>query len=411
MKINTIKFFQVNKNNFKSFHKTSVTFGKNEIVKDFFEKKDNIKEFPLIEKYGLNIDEIGVKSVNPVDINRKQKAIFIERLLEAHELAKKNVETGNIVQLGYATNLCLCDDTWHLATNFNNTRNDISCLCGERSAVIVAYNDFLKNLIKNNDVNYKQEDFKIKYLAMSSAKNIGEDYNASAPCADCLSWLNTNRFFDDKTKVVFFVKDEKSSKLFLEFKTLKELLPMREIDLTTSKTDARLEKLPFIFSDEAKKIIDKKEINKENILNTLKEAKNAFDASNFSSYSGQKIGVGIRVEGKFYKASKVDWSKRWFVEPLEIAIVKSAEDLNKIEAPEIIAYWGDNKAKTEQGYIDDGIISLRTFGRIKAIDKEAEPLITVVVGDKIEVYSINDFIPKKSTFKQGYMKALFDNHI
>ena len=38
-----------------------------------------------------------VKSANPITISDKQKAVFVEKLLEAHELAKKNVETGKIL--------------------------------------------------------------------------------------------------------------------------------------------------------------------------------------------------------------------------------------------------------------------------------------------------------------------------
>ena len=405
MNINAVKIFQTNKASFKYFPKTSLAFQANKEVRDSFEKTNSTSEFPLTEKYGIDVRNMEVKSANPIAISDKQKAVFVEKLLEAHELAKKNVETGNIVQLGFSSNLCLSDNTWHLATNFNNTRNDISSICGERSAIIVAYNDFLKNLIKNNDTTSTQDDFKVKYLAMSSAKNIGEDSNASMPCADCLSWLNTARFLDDETKIVFFTKDKETGKLFLEFKTLKEILPMRGIDLIDSKADIELDEMPLVFSEDAKRIADEKKLTNENILNTLKEAKSAYNSDEFTSYSNQKIGAGICVNGKFYKASKVDWSKRWFVEPVEFAIAKSIEDFNEYVTPEIIAYYGDNETRCEGALVDDGIVSLKTLGRIKAVDKENESLIvTVNNNDEIDVRSINDFIPKKSTFKQSYLK-------
>lgn len=405
MNISPIKNFQPNRNNFKYSLKNSPIFRGSGKTEDSFEKKSVPCEFPLTKKYGLNIQDIEVKSTNPIAISDKQKALFVEKLLEAHELAKKNVETGNIVQLGFASNLCLSDNTWHLATNFNNTRNDISSICGERSAIVVAYNDFLKNLVKNNDTETTQDDFKIKYLAMSSAKNIGEDSNASLPCADCLSWLNTARFLDDETKIAFFTKDKETNKLFLEFKTLKDILPMRGIDLIDSKADIELDEMPFVFTDDAKRIMDEKGITNENILNTLKEAKNAYTKDEFTSFSNQKIGAGISVNGKFYTASKVDWSKRWFIEPVEFAIAKSIEDFNKFVTPEIIAYYGDNETKCENAVVDDGIVSIRTLGRIKAIDKDNESLVvTINNNDEIDVRSINDFMPRKSTFKQSYLK-------
>lgn len=405
MRIKPVINFQINKNYFRPSFSNNLLLGQNHKIMDSFEKTPCLDNYPLTKKYGLNLDDIEIKSINPISINRKQKAIFVEKLLEAHELAKKNVETGNIVQLGFASNLCLSDNTWHLATNFNNTRNDVSSICGERSAIIVAYNDFLKQLIKNDDNLLKQDDFKIKYLAMSSAKNIGEDSNASAPCADCLSWLNTTRFLDDETKIIFFTKDNQSNKLLLEFKTLKEILPMRGIDLIDSKADIELNEMPFVYSDDAKRILDENRLTNEDILNTLMEAKSAYNDDDFTSYSNQKIGAGIYTNGKFYKASKVDWSKRWFVEPVEFAIAKSIEDFNKYVMPEIIAYYGDNETRCESAFVDDGIVSLKTLGRIKAVDKDNESLIvTINNNDEIDVRSINDFIPKKSTFKQSYLK-------
>ena len=405
MNINPVQIFKANKVNFNYFSKAPIAFRGNNKIGDSFEKQEDNCAYPLTKKYGLNVADIEVKSANPISISDKQKATFVEKLLEAHELAKKNVETGNIVQLGFASNLCLSDNTWHLATNFNNTRNDISSICGERSAIVVAYNDFLKKLIKDNDTETTQDDFKIKYLAMSSAKNIGEDSNASLPCADCLSWLNTARFLDDETKIAFFTKDSNSGKLFLEFKTLKEILPMRGIDLIDSKADIELDDMPFVFSDDAKRVMDEKGITNENILNTLKEAKNAYNADEFTSFSDQKIGAAIRTEGRYYKASKVDWSKRWFVEPVEFAIAKSIEDFNEYVTPEIIAYYGENETRCEGAMVDDGIVSLRTLGRIKAVDKNNEALvITINNNDEIDVRSNKDFMPKKSTFKQSYLK-------
>lgn len=403
MNVGAVKIFQLNRSDFKRSASAPVAFLGDRKIGDSFEKTKS--EFPLTEKYGLNIADIEVKASNPISISDKQKAVFVEKLLEAHELAKKNVETGNIAQVGFSSNLCLADNSWHLATNFNNTRNDISSICGERSAIIVAFNDFLKNLINKGDTKSTQNDFKVKYLAMSTAKNIGEDSNASLPCADCLSWLNTARFLDDNTKIVFFGKDKETNKLSLEFKTLKEALPMRGIDLIDSKADIELDEMPFVFSDDAKRIADEKNITTESILNALKEAKSAYGVDDFTSYSNQKIGAGVYIDGRFYKASKIDWSKRWFVEPVELAMTKAIEDSGKVVTPEIVAYYGDNKTQCEGGIVDDGIVSLKTLGRIKAVDKENETLVvTINSNDEIDVRSINDFIPKKFTFKQTYLK-------
>ncbi len=136
-----------------------------EPVPDTFERSTQKPcEYPLTKKYKLNPDEIEIRSKEPLHIDKKQKAIFIEKLLEAHELAKQNVSMGNLVGLGFASNMCLADDSWHLATNFNNTRNDISSICGERSAVIVAYNDFLKDALDKRKKQSLVDDCNIFYF-------------------------------------------------------------------------------------------------------------------------------------------------------------------------------------------------------------------------------------------------------
>lgn len=371
---------------------------------DTFERRATTPgNYPLIKKYKLNPDEIEIKSNDSIYIDKEQKALFIEKLLEAHELAKKNVNMGNLVGLGFASNMCLADDTWHLATNFNNTRNDISSICGERSAVIVAYNDFLKKALEEK-TGETTSDFRVKYIAMSSAKPLGEDKNASSPCADCLSWFNTTKHFDDDAKIVFFTKDKKENKMYLEFRTLKEILPMRgrdEIDSMPNSSSTRLTSI--VMSSDAKRIMDEKGIDTDDIRKTLLRAKERYLRTDFTTYSSQNIAACIQTRGHRFTAPKIDWSKRWFVEPAEFAIAKSFEKFNETIAPDIIAYYGDNLAQSENTIEKDGIVSIKTLGRIKAIDPKSEPLIVLVNdNDEIDVRSINDYMP--NMFKQTYVK-------
>jgi NAD(P)-dependent dehydrogenase (short-subunit alcohol dehydrogenase family) len=124
---------------------------------------------------------------------------IVEKLLEAHEFAKINVMAGNITARGFATNVCTVDRAWSMGTNFNNTRNDISSICGERSAILASYNEALLRFSRRPKNKF---DFKIKYLCMAS--NVGLDeitHEMITPCEDCLSWLNTNRYFNFNTLV------------------------------------------------------------------------------------------------------------------------------------------------------------------------------------------------------------------
>ena len=132
-------------------------------------------------------------------------------------------------------------------------------------------------------------------------------------------------------------------------------------------------------------------------------ARDRFEKTDFTTYSSQNITACIQTNGRHFTAPKIDWSKRWFVEPAEFAIAKSFEKFNKTIAPDIIAYYGENLATSENTIEKDGIVSLKTLGRIKALDQESEPLIVLINGnDEIDVRSVNDYMP--NVFKQTYLK-------
>lgn len=221
-------------------------------------------KFPLTRKYKINPADVGIKSDMPYDISKEEKAELIEKVLESYELAQKNLKWGNIARIGYASNIGLSDGTWHLSSNFNNTRNDISSICGERSAIMQAFNDKLKSIpleeLENNP-NYKKTDnygFHVNYVAMSNNKELGTDRNAGAPCTDCLSWFNTNRFFDNETKIVTLVKNDDTGSFDLCLRNLVEMLPYRMETDSVNTSNKDLEELPFEYTDSAKNSIEEK---------------------------------------------------------------------------------------------------------------------------------------------------------
>ena len=112
------------------------------------------QEESILEKYGINPDEVEVKaSSSDIVVSGAEKQLLIKKILEAHDFARKNYLYGNISGRAFATNLCLEDGTWHLGTNFNNTRSDLSSICGERTALLKAYNNLLATMpIKSLDV-------------------------------------------------------------------------------------------------------------------------------------------------------------------------------------------------------------------------------------------------------------------
>ena len=104
-------------------------------------QKINNETFSLTKKYNLNVSCLEFET-NDKDfvLSLEEKQIIVEKLLEARELACANLKAKNITNRGFATNVCTFDNFWSIGTNFNNTRNDISSICAERSAIINAYN-------------------------------------------------------------------------------------------------------------------------------------------------------------------------------------------------------------------------------------------------------------------------------
>ena len=164
-------------------------------------KFDSQLESSTLNKYGMNILNTPFIFDEGVNLGLGERYLIVEKLIEAHEVAKANVLAGNITGRGFATNVCTNDFYWSVGTNFNNTRNDISSVCGERSAILSSYNEALLRFSKNPK---RKFDFKIKYLCMASNDELEDVKETITPCEDCLSWLNTNRYFNFYTLVFGF---------------------------------------------------------------------------------------------------------------------------------------------------------------------------------------------------------------
>lgn len=351
------------------------------------------KPFPLIEKYGINIEKLPIFG-NGVIINLQEKIQITERLLEAHELAVANIKAGNITKRGFATNICTNDNHWSIGTNFNNTRNDISSVCGERSAILASYNDALIRFSKSGS-NYFN--FKIKYICMAQSEDLSMIKNSAVPCEDCLSWLNTTRYFDDNTTIFSFEKNEKGI-LCLKSAKLTDFLPCKDYKLSS---DYSLEK-PFKYSSSAINSMEKYAIPEEDILLLLDKNFKLYKENPFSNISNQNITCSIIANKNIYSASKIDWTKRWFVEPLEYAASKAIEQEKENCKITAIAYFGDNSSVnplTKEEYSDGGI-SIKSLGRIRQKYANPDTLLILNLENCVNVITIGEYLPKK--FIQGY---------
>lgn len=368
----------------------------------------------ILSRYKINPEEIQIFPSKNIHVDKETKEILIKKLLEAHEHAKKNVLTGNITKSGYSTNLGLVDGTWgEPATNFNNTSN--SSICGERSSVLLGFNKLLKKMsLKKLEKSQQYREqfekrFKVKYIVMSSAKEIGTDKNASSPCADCLSWFNTDKFFTDDSQIVFFGKDE-NGKLCVKMRSLKETLPYRNEKDSIIMGAKKLIELDFAVTPEAEKVMQEKNISKKDVLNLLEKAKKAREINKNTKYTGLNVAASVLTNRRNIKTeSKFDWSKRWIDEPAEEAAKKAIKQGQKSKAAntkiDAVAYYGNGSVVDEKGVKhSESAVSLQTLGKLKMEHGSNSTLVISVVDDKIAVRTIDNYMPRQFEFVSSYMK-------
>ena len=359
------------------------------------------QEESILEKYGINPDDVGVvSSSNDIMVGGAEKQTLIKKILEAHDHARRNYLYGNITGRAFATNLCLEDGSWHLGTNFNNTRNGLSAVCGERTAVLSAYNDMLQNLpIKSLDIKQDLDDFKVKYLAMSSHKPIGEDKDAACPCAECLSWFDTQRFFKEDTVIASLQKDEQG-KLNLVLSKLSDYLPQRSD--TTAHPLGPINKMPVHISERAQKTIEDKNILESDIKNQINLTVSRYDNNEFAETSGQNIAASVCADGRFYFASKIDFTKRWYIEPLELAAAKAIEANGPRTHIDAICYVGDEVKAPNSNVSSDRVINMKVLGELLTKYADKDTLVISTNKDDIEIKTIGEYMPDKFRFTNGY---------
>jgi len=359
----------------------------NSINNDF---NTNIENSLLI-KYGMNILNTPFVSDDDIELGLGERYIVVEKLLEAHEFAKINVQAGNITGRGFATNVCTTDRAWSLGTNFNNTRNDISSICGERSAILASYNEALLRYSRRPKGKF---DFKIKYLCMASNINLEEITEMIAPCEDCMSWLNTNRYFNFNTLVFSFERIK--GELVVRASRLASFLPYKTY-ATSNQFDLNKE---IRFSKNSQVSFVKFKLEPKDALNLLNESYKKYTQNNYSNISKQNIAAAIISNNEIFTSSKIDWTKRWYVEPLEFAVSNAIEKYKNETEIKAIAYFGDEVSLSSNEIHNDGMVSIKSLGRIRQKYASNDTLLILNFQNYILITTIGEYLPKK--FEQGY---------
>lgn len=353
---------------------------------------DVAMENSVLNKYGMNILNTPFVYDDDIELGLGEKYIIVEKLIEAHEFAKINVLAGNITGRGFATNVCTFDRAWSLGTNFNNTRNDISSVCGERSAILASYNEALLRYSRRPKGKF---DFKIKYLCMASNIELEETSSMIAPCEDCLSWLNTNRYFNFNTLVFSFERLE-NKELVVRASRLVNFLPYKTY---ATSSDFSLNK-EIRFSKNSQVSLVKFNLKPNDILELLNETYKNYQKNNFANVSKQNISASIIANNEIITASKIDWTKRWNTEALEICASKAIEKYGNNTTISAVAYFGDESSIQNGEIYNDGLVSIKSLGRIRQKYASNDTLMVLNFQNYILITTIGEYLPKK--FEQGY---------
>ncbi|MBQ9150022.1 hypothetical protein IJX73_03735 [bacterium] len=356
-------------------------------------KFDANLENSLLNKYGMNILNTPFVSDENIRLGLGEKYLVVEKLIEAHEFARANVMAGNITGRGFATNVCTVDGAWSMGTNFNNTRNDISSICGERSAILASYNEALLRYSRRPKGKF---DFKIKYLCMASNVDLEHiTQEIIAPCEDCLAWLNTNRYFNFNT-LVFSFERSKQNELVVRASRLTDFLPYKTFGTSSHYSEHK----ELRISNGAKKSFGIYDLNVEKALNLLGEAKKKYDNNKQAIVSGQNIACSIIANDEIISSCKIDWTKRWNIEPLELCCAKAIEKFEENTRIKAISYFGDEFSKTGEQLFNDGLVSIKSLGRIRQKYANSDTILVLNFQNYVLITTIGEYLPKK--FIQGY---------
>lgn len=261
----------------------------------------------LFKKYNIVPKEIKICGEIPLE----DKNFLICHLLETFELARKNSVKGSYTASSYACGIILDDNSIHFGINFNDTRCEISSICAERMALLEAFKSKVESFSDNDKFVYK-----IKYILMSSYEK--EDIfweDKITPCADCLSWFNASGNLSFDTKICYLRKE--NNDLLLEIQPLDKFLPLRNLSYKTyMKDDFKIKKSPAC---------QKIEVNNEKIIELYKKTLSSYLENDLAKTSGQNIAAGVIANGEIFTGVKIDFSKRWFIEPLMAASYKAIE--------------------------------------------------------------------------------------
>lgn len=348
----------------------------------------------LAARYGIDVAQLAVVAP-PGTVLSVPKEVLVEKLLEAHEHARKNKLLGNYSDRYYSSNLLLENGTWGVATNIENSRDRI--LCGERSAMVAAWNKALEKLSLRRleratpEQRQKiQDGLQVKLLTFAQGSQPESSWDA---CAECLSWMATRHYFKPDTQLAYLKRDQVSGQLQLRVGTVQGHLPYADAGKvpTSSLSIGTLQK--FSISPKAQAAIATTQntpaaLTEERMRGLLSAAKQAYETNTTAHLSGKRMGAAVLLDdGRIVSGARFDWTQRWNTQADLVAAIQGfQQNPNPVQTPLVVAvaYYGDDPATPAEpslGPLSQGRGNGETL------------LIKIEDNDTIHVRTLRDYMP------------------
>ena len=136
------------------------------------------------------------------------------------------------------------------------------------------------------------------------------------------------------------------------------------------------------------------------MLNLLKNSYIKYQNHHTNNVSNQNIACSILANNEIFTSVKIDWTKRWNIEPLELCTAKAIEKFKSKTKIQAISYFGDEFSSTNDETFNDGVVSIKSLGRIRQKYANPDTLIVLNFQNYIQITTIGEYLPKK--FEQGY---------
>lgn len=346
------------------------------------------RELALLAKHGIDPSKVRVVSSDGTGIEGLgvSKVELLARVAEAHEHARKNRALGNISGAQVSANLMLRDGTWGLGTNIEKARE--VALCGERSAVITAWNRALEDLPLEElegdsaDLDRHRDGMKIEALIMSGPAPLDEAYNIE-PCAECQNWMATERYFSPETKLITLTRDDEGQ--ILKVRRLRDLIPLHGV-VCPGHVDRSISKLPVDISSNAQEAMATKGLSKKDLVSLVERARHRAHSVASAEYSGKFDVAATRMSnGQVFDGTRTDWTARWFNPPdlsaaaQGIAAMRQENLQARVDA---VAYYGESPPSVESL----GVIGQETRGG-------RDTLISTVEDERVQIRCVSDYMP------------------